>query len=142
MWIRGPLAVTTTIVGTWTSTGHLFRPRSDLNGAELSGPASLANLSLAGAHLAGAMLSKADLTGVVLSGADLSDARLRDANLSGAWLDEADLTNTRLSRTDLTHVGALSQEQVDAARGDRSTRLPTWITRPASWGRTESPHEE
>ncbi|WP_261574908.1 pentapeptide repeat-containing protein [Frankia gtarii] len=137
-------------------------PRSDLNGADLTGPASLAQLDLAGANLAGTMLSRADLTGAVLSGADLTDARLREANLSGAWLDganltsarlsgadltrawldDANLTNTRLSRADLTHVGALSQEQVDTARGDRSTRLPTWLVRPVSWGQPESPDDQ
>ncbi|EFC86709.1 pentapeptide repeat-containing protein [Parafrankia sp. EUN1f] len=128
-------------------------PRCDLTGTELTGPASLAHLSLTGANLTGAWLSGADLTGAVLSGADLTDVRLRGADLTGAWLDEANLTNARLSRANLTNAWldeanltdarlsranltnavGLSQEQVDVARGDRETQLPTWLVRPASW---------
>jgi len=56
-------------------------PRADLTGANLTGPASLAGVTLTNAglrqaHLAGAWLSGANLRGAVLSEANLTGARL------------------------------------------------------------------
>ncbi|MFG3259906.1 pentapeptide repeat-containing protein [Streptomyces sp. NPDC048172] len=86
-------------------------------GADLLG-ARLRNARLRGASLRGALLIAADLSGADLRTADMIGADLRDANLAGA---------------DLTDAFFLTQPQVNAARGDATTRLPTALARPAHW---------
>ncbi len=77
-------------------------PRADLDGADLTGPASLADIDLTDADLRGAWLEGADLTRARLDGAILTDARLNRANLTHAHLDGADLTDAHLQGADLT----------------------------------------
>ncbi len=84
----------------------------DLVGKDLHG------MDLRGALLLGACLIGADLTGADLSGADLRGADLRGAHLGGA---------------DLSGCIFLIQAQVEAARGDLTTRLPASVTRPRYW---------
>ncbi|MFF7654022.1 pentapeptide repeat-containing protein [Streptomyces sp. NPDC007983] len=91
--------------------------RKNHRGADLIG-ARLRGADLRGAGLRGALLIAADLTGADLSAADLIGADLRDADLSGA---------------DLTGAIFLTQAQLNAARGDAATRLPSALTRPAHW---------
>lgn len=84
-----------------------------------------------------------DLIGAKLTGADL-----RGANLRGTLLIAADLRKTDMRMTDLIGVdfrgadvsGAdlrgsifLTQAQMNAAKGDRHTKLPPSITMPAHW---------
>jgi uncharacterized protein YjbI with pentapeptide repeats len=85
---------------------------ADLIGADLSG-ADLRGANLRGALLIGTDLRRADLTRADLTGADLRDADLRGADLSGALF--------------------LTQSQLNAARGDASTRVPP--------GRVQPPQE-
>jgi len=85
---------------------------ADLTGADLRG-ARLRGASLRGAGLVGADLADADLTGADLTGADLRAADLRGADLAGAIF--------------------VTQSQLDAARGDARTGLPTSLVRPAHW---------
>ncbi|MCX3062753.1 pentapeptide repeat-containing protein [Streptomyces sp. GXMU-J5] len=86
-------------------------------GADLVG-ARLAGADLRGANLRGALLVAADLTGADLRVADMIGADLRDARLAGA---------------DLTGSVFLTQAQLNAARGDRTTKLPPTLRRPAHW---------
>jgi uncharacterized protein YjbI with pentapeptide repeats len=120
-----------------------FLREADLSGARLFG----ANLS--GAHLFGANLSEADLFGADLFGADLSGADLREADLSGAdlrrWADlsgadlsgadlrGADLSGADLRGIDLRYARNLTQEQIDAAKGDGTTQLPSNLQIPNGW---------
>ncbi len=83
---------------------------------------------LIGARLRGADLAKANLRGAYLIAADLRDADLRQADLIGADLRDADLRGA-----DLTGALFLTQSQVNAARGDRTTKLPPSVTRPSHW---------
>jgi hypothetical protein len=83
---------------------------------------------LMGARLGGANLRGANLRGAYLIAADLKGADLREADLIGADLRDADLTGA-----DLTGALFLTQAQLDAARGDASTRLPSALRRPAHW---------
>ncbi|MFG2342114.1 pentapeptide repeat-containing protein [Streptomyces yangpuensis] len=85
---------------------------ADLMGARLSG-ADLRGANLRGAYLIAADLSRADLRTADLIGADLRDANLRGADLRGAVF--------------------LTQPQLNAAQGDRHTRLPTPLTHPTHW---------
>jgi uncharacterized protein YjbI with pentapeptide repeats len=83
---------------------------------------------LIGAKLAGANLRGANLRGAYLIGADLRNADLRTADLIGADFRGADL-----SGADLTGSLFLSQSQVNAARGDLTTRLPPTLSHPPHW---------
>lgn len=83
---------------------------------------------LMGARLKGADLRGANLRGACLIAADLTGADLREADLIGA-----DLRDARLQGADLTGSIFLTQAQVNAARGDGSTRIPATMSRPAHW---------
>jgi len=83
---------------------------------------------LVGAHLAGADLRGASFRGALLIGADLTGADLRTADFIGA-----DLRGACLAGADLRDCIFLIQQQVNAARGDRGTKLPEWLTRPGHW---------
>lgn len=83
---------------------------------------------LIGAKLAGANLRGANLRGAYLIGADLRDADLRTADLLGADLRGADV-----SGADLTGSLFLTQSQVNAARGDLTTRLSPTLGHPPHW---------
>jgi uncharacterized protein YjbI with pentapeptide repeats len=93
------------------------RDREDRRGADLVG-ADLAGADLRGASLRGASLVGADLRGADLRLADLTGADLRGADLGGA---------------DLTGAIFLTQSQLEAARGDPGTSLPSSRTHPAHW---------
>ena len=86
-------------------------------GADLIG-ANLKAANLRGANLRGAFLIAADLKGADLRAADLIGADLRDADLSGA---------------DLTDTIFLTQSQLNAAKGDTATKLPSALNRPTHW---------
>lgn len=94
--------------------------RREHRGGDLFG-ARLRGADLRGANLRGALLVAADLGGADLRLADLIGADLRDANVAGA---------------DLTEALFLTQAQLNAARGDASTRLPATLARPGHWPRT------
>lgn len=83
---------------------------------------------LIGARLRGADLRGASLRGAYLIGADLRGADLDHADLLGADLRAADVRGARLG-TSLF----LTQPQLDAARGDASTTVPSSLTRPGHW---------
>ncbi|MET8145741.1 pentapeptide repeat-containing protein [Sphaerisporangium sp. NPDC005288] len=89
---------------------------------------------LIGASLRGADLRAADLRGAYLIGADLRGADLRLADLIGADLRGADLGGA-----DLTGCLFLTRPQLNAARGDGATRLPSPLARPAHWPATAAP---
>ncbi|MBT8225943.1 MAG: pentapeptide repeat-containing protein [Dactylosporangium sp.] len=92
-------------------------PGADHRGADLIG-ADLRRTDLAGASLRGACLVAADLRSAVLTSADFTGADLRGADLRG---------------TDLAGSIFLTQSQLEVAKGDRGTRVPASLTRPAHW---------
>lgn len=83
---------------------------------------------LMGAKLRGANLQGANLRGAYLIGADLRSADLRAADLIGADLRGADLR-----RADLSTAMFMTQFQLNAARGDEATSIPSVLTRPGHW---------
>jgi uncharacterized protein YjbI with pentapeptide repeats len=99
------------------SRGGAEPPGIDLRGADRIG-----------ADLRGADLRAASLRGARLIGADLRGADLRLADLIGA-----DLRGARLAGADLRDSLFVVQSQLDAAIGDRTTRLPRGRVRPAHW---------
>ncbi len=86
-----------------------------------------------GADLVGADLRAVDLRGSLLRGASLVGADLRGSDLALADVTGADLRGADLSGADLRQTLFLVQMQVEAARGDRRTRLPPALSRPAHW---------
>ncbi|MET8678228.1 pentapeptide repeat-containing protein [Streptomyces sp. NPDC004647] len=86
-----------------------------------------------GADLIGAKLKGADLRGANLRGAYLIAADLGNADLRAADLIGADFRDTDLSGADLTGTLFLTQPQLNAAKGDATTKLPPTLTRPAHW---------
>ncbi|GAA0599590.1 pentapeptide repeat-containing protein [Streptomyces crystallinus] len=102
---------------------------SELVRAELKGrKKDRRGADLFGARLRGADLRGADLRGAYLIAADLSGADLRLADVIGADFRDADL-----SGADLTDCLFLTQTQVNAARGDAATVLPSGLERPSHW---------
>lgn len=86
-----------------------------------------------GADLIGARLRGSDLRGANLRGAYLIGADLRAADLGLADVTGADLRTADLRGADLSTTIFLLQSQLDAARGDQTTRLPTKRVGPAHW---------
>ncbi|KUJ66106.1 hypothetical protein ACZ90_40345 [Streptomyces albus subsp. albus] len=86
-----------------------------------------------GADLIGARLTRADLRGANLRGAYLIAADLRGADLRSADLIGADLRDADLTGADLTGAVFLTQSQLNAARGDATTRLPRGLEPPSHW---------
>lgn len=103
----------------------------------------LVEANFEGAALRGANLRWVIATGVNLRKADLTDADLHEAVLANGDLREAIVNRTDFSAvsmhdadlrgTDLRSAKNLTQEQVDSAQGDQSSRLPGDLTIPATW---------
>ena len=121
-----------------------FLQRADLEEAKLWG-AHLEGAHLQEAHLKGADLQRADLKGAYLQRADLKGAYLQEAHLEGAklweahlegaYLQEAHLEGAKLSKT----IG-LTQEQLNDALGDFTTKLPPSLAYPNHW--PKAPNEQ
>ncbi len=101
----------------------------DLHRAQAPGrPRNHRGADLFGARLSGADLRGASLRGAILVAADLRGADLRRADLIGADLRDADLTGA-----DLRETVYLTQPQLDAAKGDGTTRVPDGLRHPTHW---------
>jgi len=114
------------LLGANFGSGHLREAnleQADLRETNLTF-ADFRNATLREAELYGANLTQADLRDAVLQGADLRDALFGGTLLQGAGLKGADLRDT-------TH---LTQEQLEEAIGDETTRLPNHLKPPAHWG--------
>ena len=108
--------------------GDLLRRASDLARADVADKKDHRGADLMGAKLKGAMLRGANLRGAYLIGADLRGADLRLADLTGA-----DLRGANFAGADFVGCLFLTQAQVNAAQGDRVTKLPGTVARPAHW---------
>ena len=111
------------------TTGDLLGRASEL----VRAGARAAPVDHRGADLIGADLRRADLRAASLRGALLVGADLRGADLRLADLIGADLRGAKLAGADLRDSLFVVQSQLDAAIGDRRTRLPGGLTRPAHW---------
>lgn len=85
------------------------------------------------ADLLGANLRGADLRGVDFRGAYLIAADLRNADMRYTDLIGVDFRDANLSGADLTGAIFLTQVQINSAKGDNQTKLPTTITKPMHW---------
>lgn len=105
----------------------------NLRGAVLLGAnlknANLKGACLYGAYLKNANLEQANLVGANLRGANLRWVNLKEANLSGANLTRADLHESHLEETNLTGANlqmsdGLTQQQIDQAQTNKTTKFP------------------
>lgn len=106
----------------------LLLAASELARAEVRHKKNHRGDDLIGADLEGADLRGASLRGAYLIGADLRGADMRLADVIGADLRGADVRGA-----DLTGAIFLIQSQLDAAKGDAGTRVPSFLTHPAHW---------
>lgn len=81
----------------------------------------------------GADLRKFDLRGEDLSGALLIAANLSGCDLSGVDFIGADMRDTDIRNANLTNSIYITQMQINAAKGDVSTKLPENLTIPSHW---------
>ena len=75
-----------------------------------------------------ATLSNGDFTGAIFVGASLDGARLSGGNFARADFMEASLRRTVIRGADLSGARNLTQDQIQQACGDGSTRLPGRLT--------------
>ncbi|WP_434510315.1 pentapeptide repeat-containing protein [Desulfitobacterium sp. AusDCA] len=87
-----------------------------------------------GLDLIGADLRKRDMRGENLRGAYLIAADLRDVDLSGADLIGADFRDADLRGANLSKSIFLTQAQINAAKGNADTKIPSSLSRPMHWG--------
>ncbi len=113
----------------------LLRHTSELvrAGAARSSEVDIIGKDLSDADLIGKDLRGADLRGANLRAASLIGADLRGADLRLADLIGADFRGADLSGADLTGSIFLTQSQLDAAKGNVDTKLPSAHTRPTHW---------
>ena len=86
---------------------------------------NLSNADLRDTNLKRADLSYAKLRNAELAGADLSNSILIGADLRNADLENADLSDSDLTDTNLSGAKGLSKEQLEAACGNKNTKLPS-----------------
>lgn len=86
-----------------------------------------------GADLMGKNLSSRRLCGANLRGAYLIATDLRDCDFSGVDLLGADFRDTRLEGADLSQALYVTQPQLNAAKGNRATLLPSDLEMPSHW---------
>lgn len=94
---------------------------------------SLSHAILSRANLSKADMSESDFSGAELLKANLSKVNFDNTNLSEANLSEAEFFNTNLSGAIMYRTEGLTQEQINEAYGDESTKLPKHLERPAHW---------
>lgn len=114
----------------------LFLRTSELVRAKIR-PGENSNKIRKGSDLIGAKLRSADLRGVNLRGALLIAADLRETDLRGVDFIGADMRDADLSGANLIGSIFLTQAQVNAAKGDRHTKLPPALRIPAHWKQYE-----
>jgi uncharacterized protein YjbI with pentapeptide repeats len=112
-----------------TAVVPLLRQASDMARAKVRG----GRQSYQGRNVVGKDLRRTPLRGADLRGASAVGADLRGVDLTGADVTGADLRGADLRGADLRGALFLIQSQLDAARGDGTTRLPAALSRPGHW---------
>lgn len=113
---------------------------SKLNDADFDG-ATLNQVDLSGTDLSGASFNGAKLDQETnLKDATLSETDLENAVFGNVIIEHTDFSNANLKGTDIGGAdfsGALSltQQQLNEAKGNGSTRLPNGLHPPATWAK-------
>jgi hypothetical protein len=130
--IREAWTVVTSQEGRRSSGGRIEAIRTlhtlDVSLSGLTAPeAYLGGLSVPGANLQDSELSNAILVGADLRGADLTRANLIGCDLREARLEGAILSDARLENADLSSATGITEEQLEKALTDSTTRKPTYL---------------
>ncbi|WP_091482053.1 pentapeptide repeat-containing protein [Gracilibacillus orientalis] len=104
-------------------TSKLYR-----NGMMNKGKKINDNTDLIAANLKGLDLQGEDFRGKLLIAANLSDSDLRKTDFIGA-----DLRDAQLYRANLTGALFLTQSQLNSAKGDMYTKIPSYLEKPSHW---------
>ena len=75
-----------------------------------------------------------------LEGAWLVEARLQGTRMMGVHLKGATMTGAYLHGADLREAVGITQEQLNTALGDHTTKLPSGLTYPDHW--PKAPNEQ
>lgn len=126
-----------TLVG--TDLRGAIMPDADLSDADMTG-ANAQGAKLSGAILRDTILERATL-GIcgartetdAASGEQFVRALPKAANCRGADFSGAVLRGTRVCGVDFSEAVGLTQEQIEAARGDETTKLPPHLKMPRHW---------
>lgn len=102
---------------------------ADLTGAKLESP-NFTEAKLFKVNLTGAVMETANFNGAGLFEANLTGAKLNRASFTEARLGRANLTEANLEGTDLTQARGLTQQQVDSACVNETTKLPVGLNLP------------
>jgi uncharacterized protein YjbI with pentapeptide repeats len=86
-----------------------------------------------GSMFLGAKMRSADLRGANLRGALMIAADFREADLRDCDFIGADMRDTDFRGADLTGSFFLTQAQVNSAKGNKHTKLPSGLKRPDHW---------
>lgn len=84
-------------------------------------------------NLIGKKFNRTSLRGADLRGAILIATDLSNADLSGTNFLAADMRDTNLKGADLRKSVFLTQSQINTSIGDKNTKLPNQLNRPAHW---------
>lgn len=112
--------------------GYKILSNRNYSGAQFRG-SDFTAITMDNTNLSEADLSEVNAYAGRFIGANFSDAKLDRASFTGGYLGRSDLTRasligTNFSGTDLRNVRGLTQNQLDAACGDRFTRLSGGLT--------------
>ena len=83
--------------------------------------------------LIGKDLRKANLKEADLSGAMMIAANLKECDLSGALLIGVDMRDADIRGANLSKSIFLTQAQINTAKGNQFTKLPSRLDRPSYW---------
>lgn len=114
-------------------TPHKKRVDQALKEAAKTVSANFSTKPLGGGDLIGKSFRGKNLDGQDFSMALLLAADLEGCSLYGANFLGADLRDANLKNTDLRQSLFLTQGQVNAACGNKNTKLPLWLDVPSAW---------
>ncbi|WP_144511909.1 pentapeptide repeat-containing protein [Bacillus sp. FJAT-22090] len=101
--------------------------------AKLSGTKKLKDFDHVRADWMGKKLKNKDLRAIDFRGAYLIASDIRNADLRAVNFIGADLRDADFSGADLSTSMFLTQMQINSAKGDVKTKLPSHIQRPSHW---------
>lgn len=91
------------------------------------------NKTVTSRNYIGKSMKGKNLTGQDFSMSLLIAASLEQSDLYGANFLGADMRDTNIRNTDLSHCLFLNQMQINAAKGNKNTALPPYLSRPSIW---------
>lgn len=100
---------------------------------KMIGAQNMRKLNFRGSDWIGKKLKDKDLRAIDLRGAYLIAADMRNTDLRGVDFIGADLRDADLSGANLSTSIFLTQMQINSAKGDKKTSLPSYIQRPSHW---------